>query len=211
MKKLSNLIILITLMVCPVLKAQDMIVKSDGSIVKAKIIEITDESVKYKKADNPDGPLYTLSKESITSINYANGEVEKFETAKKDSKKNEDNEDEEDGEEKPKGNPILKDEQLKRTIEGIAKDVGEQLIRNCANGKVDNSTTEIYWDQVFKDAITNEINIAIITSWKPKWTDGSGKWVKGKIIVAQSGEKRWVYQNDNGLTFSSCAKGFKIK
>lgn len=210
MKNLVKIIVFITVLVYPTLKAQDMIVKKDGSIVKAKITEVTDESVKYKKADNPDGPLYTLSKENITSINYANGEVEKMEGPKKTVKKNEDDEDE-DGEEKPKSNPILQDEAMKRTIEGIAKDVGEQLIRNCANGKIDNSSTEIYWDQVFKDAITGELNISIITSWKPKWTDGSGKWVKGKIVVNSAGEKKWVYQNDNGLAFSSCPKGFKIK
>jgi len=210
MKKLFTLTFAFIALSCSFLKAQDMIVKKDGSIVKAKITEISEDQIKYKKADNPDGPSYTLSKENVTSINYANGEVEKFDTKAKPSKKNEDDEDEAE-EEKPKKNPILADEALKKTIEGIAKDVGEQLIRNCANGKVDNSTTEIFWDAVYRDAITNELNIAIIASWKPKWTDGSGKWIKGKIIVNSAGEKKWQYQNDNGLTFSGCAKGFKIR
>jgi hypothetical protein len=48
-------------------------------------------------------------------------------------------------------------------------------------------------------------------SWKPKWTDGAGKWIKGKVIVGTDGSKKWVYQNDHGLTFSGCAKNFKIK
>ncbi len=208
MKNLIRSAVFFLMLSCGLVKAQDMIVKKDGTIIKAKVTEVNEESVKYKKADNPDGPLYSISKENITAINYANGDVEKMEAAKK--PKNEDDVDE-DGEEKPKGNPILDDPQLRRTIEAIAKDVGEQLLHSCANGKVDNSTTEIYWDAVFKDAITNELNISILTSWKPKWTDGSGKWIKGKIIVSPSGEKKWVYQNDNGKTFSGCARGFKIK
>ena len=190
---------------------QDMIVKKDGSIVKAKILEVNDADIKYKKADNPDGPTYTVSKANLTSINYANGEVEKFEAPEKLTKKNEDEDEDDEKEEKTKTNPILEDANLKKTIEGIAKDCGEQLIRNCANGKIDNSTTEIFWDGVYKDAITSELNVPIRASWKPKWTDGAGKWVKGKILISSTGEKKWVYQNDNGLAFSSCAKGFKFK
>jgi|GEM_PF-990918 len=198
------------------IKAQDLIVKTDGSIVKAKISEIGEETVKYKKADNPDGPTYTISKSNITSINYENGEVEKFASAEKKKEKSEDEDKEnldEDAPEKPvKKGPSLADEPgMRNTIEGIAKDVGEQLLRSCANGKIDNSTSEVYWDQTFRDAITKEINIAMRTSWKPKWTDGAGKWIKGKVIVGADGSKKWVYQNDHGLTFSGCAKGFHIK
>lgn len=209
MKKLVLLCVLS--MISCFVKAQDMIVKKDGSIVKAKILEVGDDAIKYKKADNPDGPTYSVSKSNLTSINYANGEVEKFESSEKAVKKNEDGDEDSEKEEKPKGNPVLEDANLKKTIEGIAKDAGEQLIRNCANGKVDNSTTEIFWDGVYKDAITNELNVPIRASWKPKWTDGAGKWIKGKILISSTGEKKWVYQNDNGLAFSGCAKGFKIK
>ena len=53
------------------LKAQDLIVKTDGTIIKAKISEVGEDAVKYKKADNPDGPLYTISK-SINSNNFGN-------------------------------------------------------------------------------------------------------------------------------------------
>ncbi|MBI2723131.1 MAG: hypothetical protein HYX39_13235 [Bacteroidetes bacterium] len=211
MKKYSLLIVFTFLTTW--ISAQDMIVKKDGAIVKAKITEVGEESIKYKKSDNPDGPTYSISKDNITSINYANGEVEKFADAKKqvEKKENEDEDKQEEGEEKPKKNEILDDPNLKKTVEGIARDVGEQLLRSCANGKIDNSTTEVYWDQTFKDAISKEINIAIKTSWKPKWTDGSGKWIKGKIVVKADGSKKWVYQNDNGLAFSSCPKGFKIQ
>jgi hypothetical protein len=204
MKKLSTLFFLLALCVTA-MKGQDMITKKDGSIIKAKITEVNEDNLKYKKADNPDGPSYTIAKDNIFSVTYANGQVEKFTTAES-TAESESKEETESG-----TNPILENEALKRTIEGISKDVGEQLIRNCANGKVDNSTTEIYWDGVLKDAITGEIIIPIKSSWKPKWTDGSGKWIKGKIVVATDGTKKWVYQNDNGLVFSSCAKTFRIK
>lgn len=193
------------------IKAQDLIAKKDGTIIKAKVLEIGEESIKYKKIDNPDGPSYTVSKENVISINYASGEVEKFSSSEAPKKKEKEEEDEFAGEEKSKPNPILEDDNLKKTVESTAKDVGEQLIRNCANGKVDNSSTEVYWDGVFKDAITKELVIPIITKWKPKFTDGQGKWVKGKILIGSEGSRKWVYQNDNGLMFSGCAKGFKIK
>lgn len=209
MKKL--VLLCLFLVVSCFVKAQDMIVKKDGSIVKVKVIEVGEDAIKYKKADNLDGPTYSVSKSNLTSINYANGEVEKFDTAEKVTKKSEDEDEDTEKEEKPKKNPVLEDENLKKTIEGVAKDCGEQIIRNCANGKVDNSTTEIFWDGVYKDAITTELVVPIRASWKPKWTDGSGKWVKGKILIASDGKKKWVYQNDNGLTFSGCAKGFKFK
>jgi len=189
--------------------SQDIIVKKDGSIIKAKITDVEEENIKYKKFENPDGPSYTVAKANIISITYANGEVEKF--ASSEPKKEEEKKEEEKKEENSSENPLLNDENMKKTIEGIAKDVGEQLMRNCANGKVDNSTTEIYWDAVYRDAISKEITISIRTSWKPKFTDGQGKWVKGKILVSEGGAKKWVYQNDNGLMFSGCAKGFKIK
>lgn len=188
--------------------SQDIIVKKDGSIIKAKITDVEEENVKYKKFENPDGPSYTVTKANIISITYANGEVEKFSSSE--PKKEEEKKDES-SDVNSSDNPLLNDENMKKTIEGIAKDVGEQLMRNCANGKVDNSTTEIYWDAVYRDAISKEITISIRTSWKPKFTDGQGKWVKGKILVAEGGAKKWVYQNDNGLMFSGCAKGFKIK
>lgn len=71
-------------------KAQDMIVKKDGSIVKAKVLEVNDDDIKYKKVTNLDGPIYTISKSNLISINYANGQVEKFESSAKTIKKNED-------------------------------------------------------------------------------------------------------------------------
>lgn len=50
----------------------------NGDMVKAIVTEITSTEVKYKKASNPNGPLYTTPKSDILSILYVNGDVDKF-------------------------------------------------------------------------------------------------------------------------------------
>lgn len=59
--------------------AQDVIVKNDGSTIVSKIVEIGTSDVKYKKWDNLDGPIYTISKKELSSLNYQNGTKESFE------------------------------------------------------------------------------------------------------------------------------------
>lgn len=59
---------------------QDVIVKKDGSTVKAKVVEVTQTEIMYKKHSNQNGPLYHLAKSDVFSINYENGEVEKYES-----------------------------------------------------------------------------------------------------------------------------------
>lgn len=58
--------------------AQDVIVCKDGTSLLGKVIEITDSEVKYRKADNPDGPLYAVKVASVTRINYENGTTDVF-------------------------------------------------------------------------------------------------------------------------------------
>lgn len=58
--------------------AQDVIVKKDGSTILSKVTEIGTTDVKYKKWSNIEGPLYTIAKANVLSINYENGEVETF-------------------------------------------------------------------------------------------------------------------------------------
>lgn len=59
--------------------AQDLIIKSNGDEVKAKIIEITSFEVKYKMFTNIDGPLYSMPKSEIFLIKYENGTKDVFE------------------------------------------------------------------------------------------------------------------------------------
>ena len=58
--------------------AQDVIVMKDQSTIMSKVLEITSTEIKYKKWDNLDGPTYSISPLEVVSINYENGEVEKF-------------------------------------------------------------------------------------------------------------------------------------
>ena len=59
-------------------KAQDIIIRNDGSEILSKVIEVTQSDVKYKKLSNPNGPTYTISISDIKSITYENGEQDSF-------------------------------------------------------------------------------------------------------------------------------------
>lgn len=58
--------------------AQDIIVFNDGSVERVKVLEINANEIKYKKWDNLEGPLYSVDKSKIMTINYQNGTSEKF-------------------------------------------------------------------------------------------------------------------------------------
>ena len=58
--------------------AQDVIVKKDQSTVMSKVLEITSTEIKYKKWNNQDGPTYSINRSEVVSINYENGEVDRF-------------------------------------------------------------------------------------------------------------------------------------
>jgi hypothetical protein len=63
--------------------AQDLITKKSGEDIKAKILEIGQSEIKYKKFDNLSGPIYTISISDILIVRYENGTNEVFEQAKK--------------------------------------------------------------------------------------------------------------------------------
>ena len=62
--------------------AQDIVILKNGTSVDAKVIEVDDNSVRYKKFNTPDGPTYTAKKETISEIRYKNGSKEIFNQAK---------------------------------------------------------------------------------------------------------------------------------
>ena len=82
MKKiiLSLLTITLTLSICI---AQDAITKKSGEDIQAKILEINQSEIKYKKFDNLDGPIFSLLKSDILLIRYSNGTKEIFNEEKK--------------------------------------------------------------------------------------------------------------------------------
>lgn len=60
--------------------AQDIITKTNGEEIKAKVTEITKEDVKYKRFENPDGPLFILGRHEVFMIKYENGTRDVFAT-----------------------------------------------------------------------------------------------------------------------------------
>lgn len=77
MKK--SIIILFALVVfIPLAKSQDVITKKTGEDITTKVVEITLNEVKYKKWDNQEGPLISISKSDILMIRYQNGTKDLF-------------------------------------------------------------------------------------------------------------------------------------
>ena len=71
MKK-AVLVILMTVLACGIF-AQDLIILKNGNEIKAKVLEITRTEIKYKRYDNLNGPILTVSVDSVSAIKYENG------------------------------------------------------------------------------------------------------------------------------------------
>lgn len=56
--------------------AQDTLTKTNGDEVQAKILEVTPLEIKYKRTDNPDGPLIVVRRADVFMVRYANGTKE---------------------------------------------------------------------------------------------------------------------------------------
>lgn len=77
MKRILSVIILV-LAAGLAAKAQDIITTTNGEKISSKVTEITPDSVKYKRIDNPNGPVYVISKSDVLSILYENGNKEVY-------------------------------------------------------------------------------------------------------------------------------------
>jgi hypothetical protein len=51
----------------------DQMLMKNGDRITAKVTEITEEHIKYKRCDNLSGPSYTVGREKVHSITYSNG------------------------------------------------------------------------------------------------------------------------------------------
>lgn len=58
------------------LQAQDVIYKKNGQVLQTKVVELGTGEIKYRLADQPDGPIYVVEKESILKIIFQDGHVE---------------------------------------------------------------------------------------------------------------------------------------
>lgn len=55
--------------------AQDVIVTNNAQKIEAKILEVSNSEIKYKEKNNPNGPVFVLGTDEISSIIYENGNV----------------------------------------------------------------------------------------------------------------------------------------
>lgn len=76
MKKLT--VLLMGLVIASLSFAQDIIVCKDSKRIDAKIIEVGQNEIKYKKFDFQDGPTFSINVNDISSIIYSNGDVAAF-------------------------------------------------------------------------------------------------------------------------------------
>lgn len=60
--------------------AQDTLYTVSGQKIAAKVVEINQTEIKYKKANNPDGPVYVVDKSDVALIEYKNGSKELYGT-----------------------------------------------------------------------------------------------------------------------------------
>lgn len=58
--------------------ASDIIALIDGTRIEGRVEEITSTVIKYRKASNLTGPLYTVEISSVSNIVYDNGSVDNF-------------------------------------------------------------------------------------------------------------------------------------
>lgn len=59
----------------------DLMILKNGDEVWVNVIEIDPENIKYKKCDNPDGPIYFIRKSTVFMIKYKNGTKDVFSEA----------------------------------------------------------------------------------------------------------------------------------
>ncbi|MDR0828911.1 MAG: hypothetical protein LBN95_02215 [Prevotellaceae bacterium] len=75
---MKKFLLFAALLCCVNAFAQDVILKKDGSEIKAKVLEITDQQVKYKDFDLLVGPTRNIDLTEVFMITYENGQKEVF-------------------------------------------------------------------------------------------------------------------------------------
>lgn len=60
--------------------AQDVIFTRTSERIEANVVEVSDETVRYHRADNLNGPVFVIKNDQLDSIVFANGDVKIFKT-----------------------------------------------------------------------------------------------------------------------------------
>ncbi|OFX88722.1 MAG: hypothetical protein A2W99_04440 [Bacteroidetes bacterium GWF2_33_16] len=78
---MKSKLLLLTLLffgLCNSIFAQDILLLKNGDELKVIVSEVSLDVIKYKKFENPDGPLYLIEKEKVAMITYKNGSKDVF-------------------------------------------------------------------------------------------------------------------------------------
>jgi len=70
----KNAVLLVVTMICFIgVNAQDILTKKTGEDIKAKVLEVTTNEIKYKLFDNLNGPTFVVLKSDLIMLRYENG------------------------------------------------------------------------------------------------------------------------------------------
>jgi len=81
---MKNLLFFAVLLFTQICFSQDVIILRNGDEIEAKVTEILNDNIKYKKATNLTGPTYTISKLKVFMIRYESGDKDVFDIDKAD-------------------------------------------------------------------------------------------------------------------------------
>ena len=80
MRNLHKIVFVVFLMISFKGLSQDIIIKNDKNEIKSKVIELTEDLIKYRKFTMLDGPIYSINKSEVFMIVYKNGTKEYIKT-----------------------------------------------------------------------------------------------------------------------------------
>ncbi|WP_338874766.1 hypothetical protein WBJ53_04015 [Spirosoma sp. SC4-14] len=63
-----------------VVNAQDSLIFRNGTELSVKVLEVSPSQLKYRRQDNPNGPVYSITIDDVLLIKYANGTKDVFGT-----------------------------------------------------------------------------------------------------------------------------------
>ena len=72
--------VLISLFSGMLVRGQDIIVKKNGDEINAKVEQVLDKEIMYRKFENLTGPIYSIAKADVFMIKYENGSKDVFES-----------------------------------------------------------------------------------------------------------------------------------
>jgi len=123
----------------------DTLILSSGERIASKVLEISPIEIKYKRADNLEGPTIIITKSQVLKIKYSNGVVEKFELpAKKDTKTINKNAYEGRSFDDPNAKEFTKDDLHSKDIPMIYYGIDYTLIRLIGSAGFSNPANIVY-------------------------------------------------------------------